>query len=51
MGANTIDLLIPADWLAEFDAAAERSLPLRIEVEGFPVCHTDDIIASKEADE
>jgi hypothetical protein len=48
---------IPAEWLAEFEAAARRPLSQRVRyawqrrvvVEGFPVCHPDDIIASKVA--
>ena len=39
-----IDLFTP-DGIASFAQAWER----RVEVEGFPVCHLDDIIASKKA--
>ncbi|HTF38562.1 MAG TPA: hypothetical protein VK651_09650 [Blastocatellia bacterium] len=54
IGANDESPDIPSDWLAEFEAAARRPLEVRmrysfIDVEGFPVCHLDDIIASKAA--
>jgi hypothetical protein len=33
-------------WFEEFEAAARRPLAVRLH---FPVCHLDDIIASKQA--
>ena len=44
-GPFDLDLVFAPDGLESFDEAWRR----RIEVEGFPVCHIDDIIASKAA--
>jgi hypothetical protein len=44
-GPFDIDLIFAPDGIEHFDEAWER----RVEVEGFPVCHPDDIIASKRA--
>ena len=44
-GPFDLDLVFAPDGIEHFAAAWER----RIEVEGFPVCHLDDIIASKAA--
>ena len=44
-GPFDLDLVFAPDGLASFEDAWKR----RIEVEGFPVCHIDDIIASKAA--
>jgi hypothetical protein len=44
-GPFDVDLVFAPDGVEHFDDAWRR----RIEVEGFPVCHIDDIIASKEA--
>ena len=44
-GPFDLDLVFAPDGIDRFDAAWNR----RIEVEGFPVCHLDDIIASKAA--
>ena len=44
-GPFDLDLIHAPDGIERFDDAWRR----RIEVEGFPVCHPDDIIASKEA--
>ena len=44
-GPFDLDLVFAPDGIDRFDAAWGR----RIEVEGFPVCHLDDIIASKAA--
>ena len=44
-GPFDLDLVFAPDGIEHFDAAWRR----RIEVEGFPVCHLDDIIASKTA--
>ena len=44
-GPFDLDLVFAPDGLERFDDAWNR----RIEVEGFPVCHIDDIIASKAA--
>ncbi|MBI2477132.1 MAG: hypothetical protein HYV60_00265 [Planctomycetia bacterium] len=44
-GPFDLDLIYAPDGIEEFDSAWRR----RVEVEGFPVCHIDDIIASKEA--
>ena len=44
-GPFDIDLVFAPDGIERFEDAWRR----RIEVEGFPVCHIDDIIASKEA--
>jgi hypothetical protein len=44
-GPFDIDLIFAPDGIERFEDAWQR----RVEVEGFPVCHIDDIIASKEA--
>lgn len=44
-GPFDLDLIFAPDGIDGFDKAWER----RVEVEGFPVCHPDDIIASKQA--
>ncbi|NQT50458.1 hypothetical protein HQ576_00320 [bacterium] len=44
-GPFDLDLVFAPDGIERFDDAWER----RVEVEGFPVCHLDDIIASKAA--
>ncbi|MFQ5738213.1 MAG: hypothetical protein ACE5JX_04330 [Acidobacteriota bacterium] len=44
-GPFDLDLVFAPDGLERFDDAWRR----RVEVEGFPVCHIDDIIASKKA--
>ena len=44
-GPFDLDLVFAPDGIERFDDAWNR----RVEVEGFPVCHLDDIIASKEA--
>jgi hypothetical protein len=44
-GPFDIDLVFAPDGLERFQDAWLR----RVEVDGFPVCHIDDIIASKEA--
>ncbi len=44
-GPFDLDLIFAPDGIESFVEAWER----RIEVEGFPVCHPDDIIASKQA--
>lgn len=44
-GPFDVDLIFAPDGIDRFDDAWGR----RVEVEGFPVCHLDDIIASKEA--
>ena len=44
-GPFDIDLIFAPDGIERFDDAWQR----RIEVAGFPVCHLDDIIASKKA--
>jgi hypothetical protein len=44
-GPFDLDLVFAPDGIEDFDDAWSR----RVEVEGFPVCHIDDIIASKEA--
>ena len=44
-GPFDIDLLFAPDGIERFDDAWQR----HVEVEGFPVCHPDDIIASKRA--
>lgn len=44
-GPFDLDLIFAPDGIERFEDAWRR----RIEVEGFPVCHLDDIIASKEA--
>jgi len=44
-GPFDLDLVFAPDGIESFEKAWQR----RVEVEGFPVCHPDDIIASKEA--
>jgi hypothetical protein len=44
-GPFDVDLIFAPDGIERFEDAWQR----RVEVEGFPVCHIDDIIASKEA--
>jgi len=44
-GPFDLDLVFAPDGIETFDDAWAR----RVEVEGFPVCHLDDIIASKKA--
>jgi hypothetical protein len=44
-GPFDLDLVFAPDGIESFDAAWRR----RVDVEGFPVCHLDDIVASKEA--
>jgi hypothetical protein len=44
-GPFDLDLIFAPDGIERFDDAWKR----RLDVEGFPVCHIDDIIASKEA--
>ena len=44
-GPFDVDLVFAPDGIERFEDAWRR----RIEVEGFPVCHIDDIIASKQA--
>ena len=44
-GPFDLDLIFAPDGIEQFAAAWKR----RVEVEGFPVCHLDDIIASKAA--
>jgi hypothetical protein len=44
-GPFDIDLVFAPDGIDRFDDAWRR----HVDVEGFPVCHIDDIIASKEA--
>jgi hypothetical protein len=44
-GPFDVDLVFAPDGIETFEEAWAR----RVEVEGFPVCHLDDIIASKEA--
>lgn len=44
-GPFDLDLIFAPDGIEQFADAWQR----RIEVEGFPVCHIDDIIASKVA--
>ena len=44
-GPFDLDLVFAPDGIETFAAAWRR----HVEVEGFPVCHLDDIIASKEA--
>ena len=44
-GPFDLDLIFAPDGIERFDDAWSR----RVEVEGFPVCHIDDIIASKAA--
>jgi len=44
-GPFDLDLVFAPDGIETFESAWTR----RVEVEGFPVCHPDDIIRSKEA--
>jgi hypothetical protein len=44
-GPFDLDLIFAPDGIERFEDAWNR----RIEIEGFPVCHIDDIIASKAA--
>lgn len=44
-GPFDLDLIFAPDGIEQFEHAWQR----HVEVEGFPVCHIDDIIASKEA--
>ncbi|MCI0331788.1 MAG: hypothetical protein L0228_01015 [Planctomycetes bacterium] len=44
-GPFDIDLIFAPDGIERFEDAWKR----HVDVEGFPVCHIDDIIASKEA--
>ena len=44
-GPFDLDLIFAPDGIERFEDAWRR----RVEVEGFPVCHIDDIIASKAA--
>ena len=44
-GPFDVDLVFSPDGIERFEDAWQR----HVEVEGFPVCHIDDIIASKEA--
>ncbi len=44
-GPFDLDLIFSPDGIERFEDAWNR----RVEVEGFPVCHLDDIIASKAA--
>lgn len=44
-GPFDLDLIFAPDGIEQFDDAWSR----HVEVEGFPVCHIDDIIASKAA--
>jgi hypothetical protein len=44
-GPFDLDLIFAPDGIERFEDAWKR----RIEIEGFPVCHIDDIIASKAA--
>jgi len=44
-GPFDLDLVFAPDGIEHFEGAWRR----RVEVEGFPVCHLDDIIASKTA--
>lgn len=44
-GPFDLDLVFAPDGIERFEDAWQR----RVVVEGFPVCHIDDIIASKEA--
>ena len=44
-GPFDLDLIFAPDGIERFEEAWQR----RVEVEHFPVCHPDDIIASKEA--
>jgi hypothetical protein len=44
-GPFDLDLVFAPDGIDDFEGAWRR----RVDVEGFPVCHPDDIIRSKEA--
>lgn len=44
-GPFDLDLVFAPDGIERFEDAWQR----RVDIEGFPVCHPDDIIASKEA--
>lgn len=44
-GPFDLDLVFAPDGIERFEDAYQR----HVDVEGFPVCHIDDIIASKEA--
>jgi len=44
-GPFDLDLIFAPDGIEDFEQAWSR----RVEVEGFPICHPDDIIASKRA--
>ncbi len=44
-GPFDLDLVFAPDGIEDFEQAWQR----RVDVEGFPVCHPDDIIRSKEA--
>lgn len=44
-GPFDLDLVFAPDGIETFEEAWKR----RVEIEGFPVCHPDDIIRSKEA--
>jgi hypothetical protein len=44
-GPFDLDLIFAPDGIEDFALAWSR----RVEIEGFPVCHPDDIIASKQA--
>ncbi len=44
-GPFDLDLIFAPDGIERFEDAWQR----HVDVEGFPVCHPDDIIASKEA--
>ena len=44
-GPFDLDLVFAPDGIERFEEAWDR----HVDVEGFPVCHPDDIIASKEA--
>ncbi len=44
-GPFDVDLIFAPDGIEQFDDAWKRHL----EIEGFPLCHLDDIIASKRA--
>ncbi len=44
-GPFNLNLIFASDGIERFEVAWEK----RVELEGFPVCHPDDIIASKEA--
>ena len=44
-GPFDVDLVFAPDGIERFEDAWKR----HVEVEGFPVCHPDDIIGSKEA--